>query len=350
MADPRVHNGSTVTLAPAEGNGASTPVGAEVLYVEAIRQALFEEMERDPTVFVLGEDVGAYGGAFKVTEGLIDRFGASRVIDTPLAEEAIVGGAIGAAIRGLRPVAEMQFIDFISRAFDLITNFAAKNRYRTGVGVPMVIRGPSGGGVHGGPFHSQNPEMYFVKTPGLKVVAPATAYDAKGLLKAAIRDDDPVIYLEHKFLYRRVKDWIPAEDYIVPIGKAAIRRAGCDLTIVTYGSMLWTALDAAQTLSEMGVEAEVLDLRTLLPLDEEAILESVARTSKCIVLHEDTRTAGIGAEIAATISEKAFEYLDGPILRVTAPDTPVPYSPPLEKAFLPNTSTILAAAKKLVAY
>jgi 2-oxoisovalerate dehydrogenase E1 component beta subunit len=346
MADPRVHNGSTLTLAPP----AAAPAGTEVLYVEAIRQALFEEMERDETVFVLGQDVGAYGGAFKVTEGLMARFGEKRVLDTPLAEEAIVGGAIGAAMRGLRPVAEMQFIDFISRAFDLITNFAAKNRYRTGVAVPMVIRGPSGGGVHGGPFHSQNPEMYFVKTPGLKVVAPATAYDAKGLLKAAIRDDDPVIYLEHKFLYRRVKDIIPAGDYTVPIGKAALRRSGADLTIVTYGAMLWTALEGAAELAKEGVEADVLDLRTLLPLDEEAILESVARTSKCIILHEDTRTAGLGAEIAATISEKAFEYLDGPILRVTAPDTPVPYSPPLEEAFLPNTKSLLAAARKLVAY
>jgi 2-oxoisovalerate dehydrogenase E1 component beta subunit len=345
MADPRVASSAipVVTLDPASA-------GTEVLYVEAIRQALFEEMERDERVFVLGEDVGAYGGAFKVTDGLLNRFGESRVIDTPLAEEAIVGAAIGAAIRGLRPVAEMQFIDFISRAFDLITNFAAKNRYRTGVGVPMVVRGPSGGGVHGGPYHSQNPEMYFVKTAGLKVVAPATAYDAKGLLKAAIRDGDPVIYLEHKFLYRRVKDRIPTEDYIVPIGKAALRRAGSDLSIITYGSMLWTALEAAEILAKDGLSCDVLDLRTLLPLDEDAILSSVAKTSKCIILHEDTRTAGLGAEIAASISEKAFEYLDGPILRVTAPDTPVPYSPTLEKAFLPNTQSLLDAARKLAAY
>jgi 2-oxoisovalerate dehydrogenase E1 component beta subunit len=244
----------------------------------------------------------------------------------------------------------MQFIDFISRAFDLLTNFAAKNRYRTGVGVPMVVRGPCGGGVHGGPYHSQSPEMYFVKTPGLKVVAPATAYDAKGLLKAAIRDDDPVLFLEHKFLYRRVKDRVPEEDYVVPIGKAAIRRTGADLTIVTYGAMVWTALEAAEILAKDGVSAEILDLRTLLPLDEEAILASVRRTGKCLVLHEDTRTGGLGAEIAATLSEKAFEWLDGPILRVTAPDTPVPYSPPLEEAFLPNVNTLLAAARKLVKY
>ena len=345
MADPRVARaGANLTLTT---DGAA---GVEIFYLEAIRQALFEEMERDARVFVLGQDVGVYGGAFKVTEGLQERFGKERVLDTPLAEEAIVGGAIGAAMRGMRPVAEMQFIDFISRAFDLLTNFAAKNRYRTGVGVPMVVRGPCGGGVHGGPFHSQNPEMYFVKTPGLKVVAPATAYDAKGLLKAAIRDDDPVLFLEHKFLYRRVKDRVPEEDYVVPIGKAAIRRPGADLTIVTYGAMVWTALEAAEILAKDGVSAEVLDLRTLLPLDEEAILASVRRTGKCLVLHEDTRTGGLGAEIAATLSEKAFEWLDGPILRVTAPDTPVPYSPPLEEAFLPNVNTLLAAARKLVRY
>ena len=345
MADPRVARaGATLTLTT---DGAA---GVEIFYLEAIRQALFEEMERDARVFVLGQDVGVYGGAFKVTEGLQERFGKERVLDTPLAEEAIVGGAIGAAMRGMRPVAEMQFIDFISRAFDLLTNFAAKNRYRTGVGVPMVVRGPCGGGVHGGPFHSQSPEMYFVKTPGLKVVAPATAYDAKGLLKAAIRDDDPVLFLEHKFLYRRVKDRVPEEDYVVPIGKAAIRRPGADLTIVTYGAMVWTALEAAEILAKDGVSAEVLDLRTLLPLDEEAILASVRRTGKCLVLHEDTRTGGLGAEIAATLSEKAFEWLDGPILRVTAPDTPVPYSPPLEEAFLPNVNTLLAAARKLVRY
>ncbi|MDL2719214.1 MAG: alpha-ketoacid dehydrogenase subunit beta [Acidobacteriota bacterium] len=345
MADPRVaRDGAALTLTT-EGTA-----GIEIFYLEAIRQALFEEMERDPRVFVLGQDVGVYGGAFKVTEGLQERFGKERVLDTPLAEEAIVGGAIGAAMRGMRPVAEMQFIDFISRAFDLLTNFAAKNRYRTGVGVPMVVRGPCGGGVHGGPYHSQSPEMYFVKTPGLKVVAPATAYDAKGLLKAAIRDDDPVLFLEHKFLYRRVKDRVPEEDYVVPIGKAAIRRTGTDLTIVTYGAMVWTALEAAEILAKDGVSAEVLDLRTLLPLDEEAILASVRRTGKCLVLHEDTRTGGLGAEIAATLSEKAFEWLDGPILRVTAPDTPVPYSPPLEEAFLPNVNTLLAAARKLVKY
>ena len=345
MADPRVARGGvTFTLSAEDGPG------VETTYLEAVRQALFEEMERDERVFVLGEDVGVYGGAFKATEGLLERFGPARVVDTPIAEEAIVGAAIGAAIRGLRPVAEMQFMDFISRAFDLLTNFAAKNRYRTGIGVPLVVRGPSGAGVHGGPYHSQSPEMYFVKTPGLKVVAPATAADARLLLKAAIRDDDPVIFLEHKFLYRRVRDRIaPGEDAGV-LGQAAVRRSGSDLTIVTYGSMLWTALEAAPALEVDGISAEVLDLRTLMPWDEDAVLTSVKKTGRCLVLHEDTRTAGLGAEIAATVAEKAFEWLDAPILRVAAPDTPVPYSPPLEEAFLPNAKTLLAAARQLARY
>ena len=231
-------------------------------YLEAIREGITEEMERDPNVFLIGEDIGVYGGAFKVTDGMLEKFGEMRVIDTPIAEGAIVGAAIGAALMGMRPVAEMQFIDFISCAFDQITNFAAKNRYRWGAGVPIVVRGPCGGGVRGGPFHSANPEMYFVHTPGLKVVAPATAYDAKGLLKASIRDDDPVIYLEHKFLYRRIKEDLPKDDYIVPLGKAAVRREGTDLTIVTYGAMLYPCLEAAETLDkERGAKAEVIDLR-----------------------------------------------------------------------------------------
>jgi len=320
-------------------------------YVEAIRQGIWEEMEADERVFILGEDVGIYGGAFKVTEGMLERFGELRVIDTPIAEAAIVGAAIGAALMGMRPIAEMQFIDFISCAFDQITNFAAKNRYRWGACVPIVIRGPSGGGVHGGPFHSQNPEMYFVHTPGLKVVAPATAHDAKGLIKAAIRDDDPVIYLEHKYLYRRVKEELPAEDYIVPIGRAAVRREGRDLTILTYGAMLYPSLEAAEALArDPGIETEVIDLRSLLPLDKDAVLASAKKTGKVLVVHEDTRTGGIAGEIAAIINEEVFEYLDGPILRVTAPDTPVPYSPPLEEFFLPNKDKILAAARKLAFY
>jgi 2-oxoisovalerate dehydrogenase E1 component beta subunit len=320
-------------------------------YLEAIRQGIEEEMARDESVFLLGEDIGLYGGAFKLTDGLLQRFGASRVIDTPIAEGAIVGAAIGAALMGMRPVAEMQFIDFISCAFDQITNFAAKSRYRWGGGVPIVIRGPAGGGVHGGPFHSQNPEMYFVHTPGLKVVAPSTAYDAKGLIKAAIRDDDPVIYLEHKFLYRRIKEELPEEDFVVPIGVAATRREGNDLSILSYGAMLYPSLEAAELLaSERGIEAEVIDLRSLLPLDREAIVATARKTGKVMVVHEDTRTGGIAGEIAAIINEEAFDYLDGPVLRVTSPDTPVPYSPPLEEFFLPNKDKILDAARRLADY
>ena len=320
-------------------------------YVEAIRQGIWEEMEANKDVFILGEDVGIYGGAFQVTEGMLDPFGGMRVIDTPISEAAIVGAAIGAALMGMRPIAEMQFIDFISCAFDQITNFAAKNRYRWGAGVPIVVRGPCGGGVHGGPFHSQNPEMYFVHTPGLKVVAPATAHDAKGLIKASIRDDDPVIYLEHKYLYRRIKEELPKDDYIVPIGRAAVRREGRDLTILTYGAMLYPSLEAAETLSkEKGIEADVVDLRSLLPLDKDAILDSTRKTGKALIVHEDTRTGGIAGEIAAIINEEIFEYLDGPVLRVTAPDTPVPYSPPLEAFFLPNKDKILQAARRLAAY
>ena len=323
---------------------------AIVTYLEAIRQALFDEMARDERVFVLGEDVGGYGGAFKVTDGLQDRFGESRVLDTPISEQAIVGAAIGASYMGMRPVAEIQFIDFIACCFDMLTNFAAKSRYRNGAGVPIVVRGPSGGGVGGGPFHSLNPESFFLNTPGLKMVEPSTAYDAKGLLKAAIRDDDPVLFFEHKFLYRRIKDEVPDADYIVPIGKATIRREGRDLSIITFGAMVHTALEAAGALAKEGVEAEVLDLRSLAPLDRDAILTSVAKTSRVLLLHEATLTGGIGGELAAIIAEDAFEYLDAPITRVASGDTPVPYSPPLEAAFLPNSEKVVAAAKKLVEY
>jgi 2-oxoisovalerate dehydrogenase E1 component beta subunit len=281
---------------------------------------------------------------------MIGRFGPERVIDTPISEAAIVGAAIGAAIAGLRPVAEMQFADFISCAFDQITNFAAKSRYRTGIGVPIVVRGPSGGGVHGGPFHSQNPEAYFTHTPGLKVVQPATAYDAKGLLKSAIRDDDPVIFLEHKYLYRRIREELPAEAYTVPIGKARVARAGRDLSIVTYGAMVWEALDAAAALEQEGIDCEIVDLRTLLPLDDETIFASVGRTGKALVVHEDTKTGGVGAEVSARITEHCFEMLDGPVLRVAAPDTPVPYAPPMEAYFLPNADKIARAARALAGY
>jgi 2-oxoisovalerate dehydrogenase E1 component beta subunit len=323
---------------------------AVITYLEAIRQALYDEMARDERVFVMGEDVGPYGGAFKVTDGLLDKYGDTRVIDTPISEVAIVGSAIGASYMGLRPVCEIQFIDFIAVAFDMLTNFAATSRYRNGAGVPIVVRGPCGGGVGGGPFHSLNPEAFFLNTPGLKMVEPSTAYDAKGLLKAAIRDDDPVLYFEHKFLYRRVKDEVPDEDYIVPLGKAAIRRAGTDLTIVTFGAMVYTALDAAKALAEAGVEAEVLDLRSLAPLDRDTILSSVAKTSRVMLLHEATLTGGIGGELAAIIGSEAFEYLDAPIVRVASLDSPVPYSPPLEAAFLPSVAKVVAAAKKLVEY
>ena len=323
---------------------------AVITYLEAIRQALFDEMARDERVYVLGEDIGAYGGAFKVTEGLLDRFGEQRVVDTPISEAAIVGSAIGASYMGMRPVCEIQFIDFISCCFDMLTNFAATSRYRNGAGVPIVVRGPCGGGVSGGPFHSLNPESFFLNTPGLKMVEPSTAYDAKGLLKAAIRDDDPVLYFEHKYLYRRIKDEVPDDDYIVPIGKAAVRREGSDLSIITFGAMVHTALDAAGKLAADGVEAEVVDLRSLAPLDREAVLTAVAKTSRALLLHEATLTGGIGGELAAIISEEAFEYLDAPVMRVASADTPVPYSPPLEAAFLPGVDKVVAAAKKLVEY
>src|SRR5690348_3930819 len=305
-------------------------------YLEAIRQGIREEMERDASVFLLGEDIGAYGGAFNVTAGMLEQFGEDRVIDTPISESAIVGAAIGAALMGMRPVAEMQFMDFIACGFDQIVNMAAKIHYRWGPAVPIVIRGPSGAGVHGGPYHSQSNEMWFVHTPGLKVVIPATAYDAKGLIKAAIRDDNPVIYFEHKFLYRRIKEDVPADDYLVPIGKATVRREGTDIAVITYGAMVWTALEAAQQLEKEGISLEVVDLRTLLPYDGDAVLASVRKCNKVLLLHEDTRTGGMAGELAALIAEEAFEDLDGPLVRITAPDIPVPFSPPLEDYFLPN--------------
>jgi pyruvate/2-oxoglutarate/acetoin dehydrogenase E1 component len=323
---------------------------APITYLEAIRQALHEEMARDERVFLIGEDIGPYGGAFKATEGLYETYGEARVVDAPISEQAIVGSAIGASYMGMRPVCEIQFIDFIACCFDMLTNFAATSRYRNGAGVPIVVRGPCGGGVSGGPFHSLNPEAFFLNTPGLKMVEPSTAYDAKGLLKAAIRDDDPVLYFEHKYLYRRIKDEVPEDDYVVPLGKAAIRRAGSDLSIVTFGAMVYTALDAATALAGQGIEAEVVDLRSLAPLDRETVLETVAKTSRVLLLHEATRTGGIGGELAAIIAEEAFEYLDAPVMRVASADAPVPYSPPLEAAFLPNAEKVVAAAKRLVEY
>ncbi|UCE02359.1 MAG: alpha-ketoacid dehydrogenase subunit beta [Candidatus Latescibacterota bacterium] len=330
-------------MAPNEGDGVAT-------YLEAIRQALWEEMERDPRVFLMGEDIGEYGGAFKVTEGFLERFGAERIVDTPIVESGMVGAAAGAALMGQRPVVEMQFIDFIANAFDQLVNFVAKSHWRWGQPMPLVVRGPCGAGVRGGPFHSQSPEGWFHHVPGLKIVQPATAYDAKGLLKAAIRDPDPVLYLEHKMLYRRTKGELPAEDYEVPIGKAEVRRQGSDITIVTYGAMLHRSLEAAEKLAADGVEAEVVDLRTLLPLDDTTVMESVRRTSKVVIVHEDTLTGGIGAEIAARIADSGFEHLDGPVRRVASRDCAVPFSAPLEDAFMPQVEDIQRACGELVAY
>ena len=322
----------------------------ETTYLEAIRQGLWEEMERDPAVFCIGEDIGIYGGAFKVTEGFVDRFGPERIIDTPIAESAIVGAAFGASLTGMRPVAEFQFMDFIGCAFNQIVNMVAKAHFRWGAPAPLVLRGPSGGGVHGGPFHSQNPEAYFVHTPGLKVVCPATAYDAKGLIKSAVRDNSPVIFFEHKYLYRRIKEDIPGGDYTVPLGKARVAREGKHVSVITYAAMVHTALEAAETLAKDGIELEVIDLRTLLPLDREAIAATVKKTNRVILLHEDVRTGGIAGEIAAIINEEAFDYLDAPIVRITSKDTPVPFSPPLEEWFLPNVGDVVREAKRLVAY
>jgi 2-oxoisovalerate dehydrogenase E1 component beta subunit len=324
---------------------------AEITYLEAIREGLTEEMERDANVFCLGEDIGAYGGAFKVTDGLMQKFGERRVIDTPISEAAIVGAAAGAAHMGMRPVCEMQFIDFISCAYDMLTNYVATARYRAFLPTPMVVRGPSGGYVRGGPFHSQNPEAAFLHTPGLKIVYPATARDAKGLIKAAIRDEDCVLYFEHKYLYRRVKDTMPAGDHVVPIGKARVAREGRDLSIITYAATVWKALEAAEQLDkEDGLSVEVIDLRTLLPMDDDAIVATVKKTNRVLVVHEDTVTGGIAGEITARINELCFEWLDAPVRRVGAHDVPLPYAPQLEDFVLPQTSDIVRAARWISAY
>ena len=308
-------------------------------------------MERDPSVFLLGEDIGGFGGAFKVTDGLQARFGEKRVIDTPISEAGIVGAAAGAAHYGMRPVVEMQFIDFMSCAYDMLTNYVATARYRAFLPCPMVVRGPSGGYVRGGPFHSQNPEAAFLHTPGLKIAYPATAEDAKGLIKAAIRDADPVLFFEHKYLYRRIKGTMPAGDHLVPFGKARVAREGKDLTIVTYAATVWKALEAAEQLAaEDGLSVEVLDLRTLLPMDHEAIVASVRKTNRVLIVHEDTVTGGVAGEITAQISERCFEWLDAPIRRVAAHDVPLPYAPPLEDFVLPQTSDIVRASRWLAAY
>ena len=323
---------------------------APVTYLEAIRQGIWEEMERDPAVFCIGEDIGVYGGAFKVTEVLIDRFGPARVIDTPISEMAIVNACFGSALTGMRPIAEFQFMDFISCAFNQIVNLLAKAHYRWGAPVPVVLRGPSGGGVHGGPFHSQNPETFFAHVPGLKVVCPATTYDAKGLIKSAIRDNNPVLFFEHKFLYRRIKEELPSVDYSVPIGEARVVREGRDVSVITYAAMVYVALEGAEILAKEGIELEVVDLRTLLPLDRNAIRATVEKTSRVIILHEDTKTGGIAGEVAAVINEECFDALDAPIARIASADTPVPFSPPLEEVFLPKMEDVVREARRLRTY
>jgi 2-oxoisovalerate dehydrogenase E1 component beta subunit len=321
---------------------------AEKTYLQAISDGLRQEMRRDKRVYVIGEDVGVYGGAFKVTLGFQEEFGPWRVIDAPLAETAIVGSCTGAAMMGLRPVAEMQFADFVSCAWDHLVTVAAKQRWRAGTPVPIVVRLPSGGGFSGGPFHSQNPESSFAHIPGLKVVCPATPEDAKGLIVSAIEDPNPVLYMEHKHLYRRIKGEVPDERYTVPIGKARTHREGDDVSVITWGAMVYTADEAANQLDDVSVE--IIDLRTILPWDKQAVLESARKTSKVLVLHEDTRTGGFGAEIAATIAEEAFEDLDAPLKRITAPDSPVPFSPTLEKAYIPQVEDVVKGLKELVAY
>ncbi|HEV7505773.1 MAG TPA: alpha-ketoacid dehydrogenase subunit beta [Thermoanaerobaculia bacterium] len=321
-----------------------------VTYLEAIRQALWDEMEKDERVFMLGQDIGTYGGAFRVTAGFLDRFGPVRIVDTPISESAMIGCAIGAAMMGMLPVVEMQFIDFISCAFNQIINFAAPNHYRWGQKVPLVVRGPAGGNVHGSAYHSQNPESYFQHTPGLKILAPGTVADAYGLLRSAIRDPNPVLYFEHKYLYRRLKDELPAGDELVPIGKARLAREGRDLSVITYGAMLHVALEAAGRLEGDGIDLEVLDLRTLKPLDQEAILATVRKTSRVIVLTEEQITGSVAGEVAARIGQHAFEWLDGPVHRLCCPDTPVPYSPTLEEAYLPNVDKLVAKVRELSAY
>lgn len=323
---------------------------AELTYVQAISQALLEELRRDERVFLIGQDVGMFGGAFKVTKGLQEEFGEWRVIDAPLSEIAIVGGAIGAALVGMRPIAEIQFADFVSIAWDQLTTVAAKQHYRAGTPVPLVVRLPSGGGFSGGPFHSQSPESSFAHVPGLKIACPATPADAKGLLVSALADPNPVLFFEHKHLYRRIKGEVPDGRFAVPFGKARVHREGSDATVVTWGAMVHAAAEAAEIVAADGISAEILDLRTLAPWDREAVLASVAKTSKLLVLHEDVRTGGFGAEIAATVAEEAFESLDAPITRIAAPDTPVPFSPPLERRFIPQVEDVARGLRELAAY
>jgi 2-oxoisovalerate dehydrogenase E1 component beta subunit len=323
---------------------------AQMTYLEAIRDALLSEMRRDPQVFVIGEDIGVYGGAFGITRGFLEEFGAWRVIDAPLSEAANVGAGIGAAVMGMRPIVELQFADFVTDAFTQVVNMAAKFHWRTGHSLPLVLRMPYGGDVKGGPFHSQCMEAWFVHTPGLKVVAPARAEDAKGLLLAAIRDPNPVMYFEHKHLYRYQREEVPDGEWVTPIGRARLAREGTALSVISYGWMLHKCLQAADLAAADGIEVEVLDLRSLLPLDRDAILQTVRKTGKALIVHEAVRTGGVGGEVAALIAEEAFESLDGPVMRLASKDTPVPHSPVLEASFQPQTGDIADAMRRLAAY
>ncbi len=334
----------------AEPRGKRSDTG-EATYLVAIAEGLWEEMERDERVYLLGEDIGHYGGAFKVTEGFLERFGAERVMDMPIAEETIVGMALGSAMEGMRPVAEFQYADFMSSGYDEITTALARYHYRSGVKTPVVLRGPSGGGVRASSFHSVNPDPWFAHTPGLKVVAPAFPSDAKGLLKSAIRDDNPVVYLEHKWIYRRIKEQVPEDpDFLVPIGKADVKREGEDVTIVASGMMVHLALEAAENVAAEDASVEVVDLRSIMPLDTETILASVAKTNRAIVLYESHRFLGIGSEVASVIAEEAFTDLDAPVVRLAPPNVPIPFSPSLEDAYLPQVSDIEDAVRKLSAW
>ena len=341
----------TTQLEPSTPRGPATNGGGEatqeMTYLEAISDALREEMRRDGSVFCFGEDVGAFGGAFKVTDGFIEEFGAERVVDAPLAENAIIGAAVGAAIEGMKPVCEMQFADFISCGFDQLVNVAGRMHYRQGLAVPIVVRLPSGGGFSGGPFHSQNPEAWFLQAPGLKVVAPATPADAKGLLTSAIRDPNPVCFLEHKGLYRSVRGEVPLGEHTVQLGRARIAREGGAMTVIAYGSSVALAEQAAAELDE---SIEVIDLRSLVPLDAEAIERSARKTGKVLVAHEATRSAGVGAEVASIVADRCFEHLDAPVRRLTAPDVPIPFSPPLERSVLPQLADMKEACRELLAY
>ena len=326
---------------------------AVMTVIEAVRDAIREEMQRDSKVFVLGEDVGQRGGVFLATQGLIDEFGPSRVLDTPLAESSIMGIALGAAFRGLRPIPEVEFADFVWPTVNQLIGEAARTCYGTNgaVPVPLVVRIPYGGGIRGGLFHSQNVETHFFHTPGLKVVAPATPFDAKGLLKSAVRDNNPVVFLEHKKTYRLVRGEVPEGDYTIPLGVADVKRQGTDITIVSYGLTLHYCLEAAEQVSGESVSVEVVDLRTLTPLDTETVLESVKKTGKLLIVHEDNITGGVGAEIAALVAEQAFEYLDGPISRLCGPDIPtMPFALNLEEAYMPDTEKVVQALRKLAAY